>query len=361
VAASALLTLEVNLAFKPPHHSYNTMSRELLGRPGQVVTWLSFLFLMYALTSAYIVGSGDLLSQLIPLQLSKMAWSTLATLFVGTFLWFSTYAVDIGNRLLFGLKVCFLAGLLGALFSHVETKNLVQTGNMQYMWLALPIFLYSFGYHVVIPSITSYGGVDAKHYRNIILIGGFIPLFVYLLWLFSTLGIVPLYGPLSFEELARTDMDVGPFLKMLHQHVLQNWLDTFAHFFAIFALGTSFFGIALSLFDFLRDSFAKNQADDRLRARLPFAISTLLPPWLFVVLYPSGFAAALHYAAPFVAMVLLILPAIMVVVLRKSTILHSPYRVSGGLIVPIVVFLTGIGIIILEILKFFNMLPVFGS
>ena len=56
----AFLILEINL-WLPAGTNMISMARATLGVPGQVVTWLVYLVLLYVLLAAYLAGGSDLL------------------------------------------------------------------------------------------------------------------------------------------------------------------------------------------------------------------------------------------------------------------------------------------------------------
>ena len=124
--------------------------------------------------------------------------------------------------------------------------------------------------------------------------------------------------------------------------------------FADIAMTASFLGVSLGLFYFLADGFHRTNSH---LGRLQTAAMTFIPPLAFAIYYPKGFILALGYAAIFVAILEIILPALMVYQLRKSQTLHSPYRMKGGLILLIVIAFIGVLIIACQLLSSFHYLP----
>ena len=124
--------------------------------------------------------------------------------------------------------------------------------------------------------------------------------------------------------------------------------------FADIAMTASFLGVSLGLFDFLSDGFHRTNSH---LGRLQTAVMTFIPPLAFAIYYPKGLILALYYAAIFVAILEIILPALMVYQLRKSQTLHSHYRMKGGLILLIVIAFIGVLIIACQLLSSFHYLP----
>src|SRR5262249_6803917 len=143
--------------------------------------------------------------------------------------------------------------------------------------------------------------------RWTIFIGGLIPLLIYTLWELVALGILPVEGRFGIRE---GYLEGSNGATLLADYLKSPSISWIARLFSIFAIVTSFLGVALSLNDFLADGFKIKK--DRKGKILLYAL-TFLPP-LFVVLYePSIFISALIYAGAFGVVLLLgILPILMV-------------------------------------------------
>ena len=230
MTASALLVLEVNLAFLPYKNSFSTMASETLGPAGKIISWVTCLVLLYALTSAYIAGNTSLLDELTKnlFKITIPSWlnAVIFTVVFGGAVYWSTQAVDILNRLLMSFKGIMLVIMLALLMPHVNfVRLLAYQPDSHYLWFAAPIFLTSFGFHTVIPSLSNYLDRDAKALRNIILIGATVPLLIYILWLICALGIVPVFGPHSFTQLEIAHGSVGQFVTSLDDILHNRWIS----------------------------------------------------------------------------------------------------------------------------------------
>jgi tyrosine-specific transport protein len=84
---------------------------------------------------------------------------------------------------------------------------------------------------------------------------------------------------------------------------------------------------------------------------------TFVPPFLYAFFCPHGFMTAMNYSACFVTTLCMILPALMVYHLRKSTELRSPYRVFGGNTLLFFVIIVGAILFVLPILTNLGLLP----
>lgn len=125
---TALLLVEV-YQHEQADTGLGTLAKRYLGGGGQWLTSFSMMFLMYALTAAYISGAGELLatsisqwtSQDFPVSLGVL----LFTLVAGGVVCIGTHSVDLFNRILFSAKVVFLVVMLGLMLPNIHQTNLM--------------------------------------------------------------------------------------------------------------------------------------------------------------------------------------------------------------------------------------------
>lgn len=337
---TAWLLLDVNLAC-PGDVNLISMAQRTLGTVGKIICWIVYLLLLYSLTAAYIAGSAPLFIQAIGWMtgFSSPSWlGPLPLLFLfGLFVYLGTRSVDRVNRILMiGLILSYFF-LVAFLPAHIQPP-LLQHADLQALWLAVPVVITSFGFHIIIPTLTTYLGHNVKKLRWTIFLGSLIPLLVYILWEFLILGVVPLQGD---QGLIQAWVKGEPGIDPLRQIIQNRWIGVAASAFSFFAIITSFLGVSLSLSDFLSDGLKIKQFSlgKELACLLTFA-----PPLFFVYLYPRGFLLALQYAGIFVAILLCIFPALMAWRLPRY---HSYLRKSLLLTI-ILISLFVIGLDILE-------------
>jgi tyrosine-specific transport protein len=212
------------------------------------------------------------------------------------------------------------------LLSHIDT---------QAVWIAVPVMITSYGFHIIIPTLTTYLHHDAPKLRFTLFIGSLIPFLVYALWEFLILGVIPLDTLIASWQAGETGAGAL-------SHILQNrWIGAITSAFSFFAIITSFLGVSLSLSDFLSDGLHMK----RFRLGRAYAcLLTFIPPLLFVLAYQRGFLLALQFAGIFVAILLCILPALMAWKLPA----YKPFLKRVLLVAVIVVSLGVIGWDILE-------------
>jgi len=354
---TALLLLEV-YQHVPADMGLGSLAARYLGRYGQWATGFCMLFLLYALTAAYISGAGELLAsslnQWLDWTLPPAAGVLIFTAIGGTVVCIGTSLVDLFNRFLFSAKIIFLAIMLALLLPHIHQINLLTLPLQQGLALsAIPVIFTSFGFHGSIPSIVSYLGGDIRKLRRVFIIGSFIPLVAYIFWQLATLGSID--SP-TFTALLAQNAGLNGLLEAIREVVASSHVELAVHLFADLALATSFLGVALGLFDYLADLFQRqNSAGGRLQSGL----ITFLPPLAFALFYPRGFVMALGYAGVALAVLALMLPSLLVMKSRQQ---HpdAPWRVAGGSAALWLVLLCGIAIVVIQFAIVAGLLPAVG-
>ncbi len=354
--ATALLIVEVNLHFPEGTH-FGRMSEQTLGLVGKAVTWVSFLLLLYALTAAYTSQASTLLSLWLgDIGVNLPTWGNglLYILVLGSFVYMGTGAVDGLNKFLISIKGLVFFALAVVLSPHISTHDLFRsTTNINYIWYAFPLLITAFGYHVVLPSLRTYLNSDPKALRRAVVVGALTPLVIYLIWEVVTLGTIPLHGEHSFKFIANHGGSATELVETYQARFHSDWIETFAAIFTNVAVLTSFLGVSLSLFSFNQDSFGLNK--NKAKHKVPVYFLTYLPPFIFAVCYPDGFVMALGYASIFVAILLIILPAMMAWKVRSEKGRNSN-RSKAYLIL---IMLLGVGFIVLQFMSDAGKLPVF--
>ena len=309
MTTTALLLLEVNLSFS--HEvSIISMADKTLGIAGKAVAWLCYAFLFYALGVAYIAGSGELLADFIlstaGAEIPNWVGSLFVSLLFGMFVYLGTHAVDRFNRLLMlGLVVTYLL-LVGLGIPHVNHEHL-NYHNWSLAPLMLPVMIISFGFHNMIPSLTTYLKGNISKLKLAVIGGSLAALIIYLVWEYVILGLVPVAGQESiFKEIDHNNMAT----EVLSNAVGAAWVTRVAQYFAFFAIVTSFLGNSLSFVDFLADGFRIKKTA---MSKFWLCLLVIAPSFALALIYPKIFLVALNYAGGFGAVILFgILPVLMV-------------------------------------------------
>ncbi len=354
---SAFLMLEVSLWY-PQETNLITMAKSTLGKPGEIIAWLTYVLFLYALMTAYTSGAAGIIGK----SLGKFGFDESLGLWVtviifASIVYFGARSVDWANRIM-------MVGLIGAYIALVAnvipkvSPDMLSDGNPKYLWTTGPLLVTSFGFHLLIPSLKNYLDSNVKALRWSIFLGSLLPLVVYLLWEVLVLGVIPVKGESGLVAVLHAEHTTGKQavieLTQLLSDLLKNpHVTMLAGIFGLCAMLTSFIGVALGLFDFFADGFHIKKT---VSGKFSLAALTFLPPVLMALFYPR-FITALHYAGFFAAILLVIFPALMVWWGRYRLNIAKGYRVMGGKLVVSITLLFGFAVIVLEILHRFNKLP----
>lgn len=333
---TSLLMLEVH-QYGQRSATLHSLALQFLGKSGQRIATFSMLFLFYALCAAYIAGGSEQFHSKInvisPFELSKTGSTILFTVIVAVVITLGTKTVDVINRGLFTLKLIMLVSILFFLTPNITGEYLMSLPVHQGVFItALPVIFTSFGFHGSIPAIVNYLDLDIKKIKTSLLIGSSLPLVIYLFWQGITLG------QLSQSEFEQIN-GLNQFITTIQQSIDHQFIQFALSLFADLALLTSFIGVSLGLFEFLRDSSKQWQKSSVITALL-----TYTPPLMFALFYPQGFITALGYAAIALVILALFLPVALVISARK-THKESEYTVIGGTPALVIVLFFGLVII----------------
>lgn len=340
---TALLLVEAS-GWVNGHMNLVSMVKQSLGKTGLCVCWISYLLLFYSILVAYIAASSSIFSSvfyhLFNLPLPNWTASLFFTAFFGYFVYLGTRSIDLFNRLLMAGLISTYLAMIALGVSRIQPKLLMHWAP-EFMFFSLPVLVISFGFHNLIPSLTSYMKGDLRRVRLTVIGGSAITLAVYLIWSLLFLGVVPFQGPSGILESYEKGAEAT---SALHTYLGSTAVSSFAQGFAFFAIVTSFLAQGLSLTHFLADGMKLSIT--RRSGRL-VCLLALIPPLIFALLYPHIFFKALDFAGGVCALILFgILPVFMIWVGRYRKGLTSNYQVSSGklsliLVVSLCIFVIG--------------------
>ena len=352
---SALLFVEV---YQTAEHDagIGTLAAQYFGRPGRIVATSVLMIFLYALLSAYVTGGGAILASTLPDFATpdlKMKGSILAfTIFFGIFVAIGTSFVDALNRFLFIVMIAALFIVLGLMIPEIKIDNLMAMPIDKALLIsASPVFFTAFGFHGSIPCLNKYLEGDVKALRFSIIMGSAITLVGYLLWQFSTHGVL---SQSRFLEILNQDPTLNGLIEAVRVITGSTIIAAVVKIFSALALITSFLGVALGLLECIDDLLKR--AFNISANRLSLGFLTFLPPLLFAFFYPEGFILALGYAGQMFAFYAVVLPAALVWKARHQHP-NLPYRVPGGSGVLLFVSILGIIIVSIPFLIKLDVLP----
>ncbi|MFJ1268320.1 amino acid permease [Legionella lytica] len=329
MTAGALLVLEVNLRL-PAGSNMISMAKSTLGLPGQIIAWITYLFLLYTLLSAYISGGSDVFNDLlhkVGINLPTSLTSILFTILFSLIVYKGIRSVDYVNRgLMFG-KLGIYALLVVIISPHASSEGLTG-GSARAFTGTLMILITSFGYASIIPSLRDYFGDDIRSLRRVILLGSLIPLACYIVWDAVIMGVVAREGDKGLIALMSSEHATSGLTEALSQSVQSQWISGFFGFFTSICMLTAFLGVSLGLFDFLADGLKLKKSGNQGKYILAL---TFLPPLAVVLLNPGIYLHALSYAGVCCVILLLLLPAIMAWKGRKTCVMAAEsHLIPGG-------------------------------
>ncbi|WP_305843362.1 amino acid permease [Photobacterium leiognathi] len=337
---AALLLLEASIKVRGGL-GMNTIAKQSLGKGGQLITNGLLYALLICLLMAYIIGAGDLVHKMVlnlGLDISLVQSQILFAVIAGGIVAAGTGVIDKLNRVLFLLMLAVLVITLFALVPNMSLAHFFTATNDSSIDLikTSSVLFTSFGFFPVIPSLVSYNE-NAAHaqLRNMVLLGSLIPLVCYLLWLYAVVG------SLSYEQLTQFN-NVSELINVLATRF--EGIHVILSIFTGLALLTSFFGVALSLFDQNIDLFKQNRA-------VTYVLTFILP-LLGAIFAAEKFLAVLSYAGLIMVFIAVFIPMMMAINLRKSegktqTAISNDeyYEVGGGQIAMMVCFSFGLFLI----------------
>ncbi len=341
----AFFILEVNLYLPPGKHMVS-MAHETLGVPGLMVTWFSYLFLLYTLISAYISGGTDVLDGLLQhLDIHAPEWllATLFTLGLGIVVYQGIRQVDLVNRGLMFAKLGVYVLLVVFIFPHIDYRYF-QQGETRQIVGSLMILMTSFGYAIIVPNLRDYFNDDIKTLKKVLFIGSLIPLLCYFAWDAVIIGTLPSQGSGGLIELMHSDHTTSMLAANLSDTLQKKMISSFFNFFTSICMLTAFLGVSLCLLSFLGDGFNMAQKG---RQGIGLFFMTFIPPLMIVLYYPGAYIHALSYAGYFCVILLLFLPALMSYVGRKHA--TTVYEVPGGKLCQILVMVCAVILMIIAV------------
>lgn len=338
----AFFILEVNL-YLPAGKNMISMADATLGKMGLLTAWLSYLFLLYTLLSAYISGGSDVLDGILKqIHVHIPPWQLILgfTLLFGSIVYGGIRQVDLLNRgLMFAKLGVYLALII--LFAPYVQLNHLQVPPLPQLGSSIMILITSFGFAIIVPNLREYFNDDIRALKQIIFIGSLIPLICYLAWDAVIMGTISQQDLLSLTQNEHASSALAMHLSETIHHA---FIHRLFNFFTSICMLTAFLGVSLCLMSFLGDGLNLTQKG---KQGMGLFLLTFLPPLLLVLYFPGAYLHALNYAGFLCVILLLLLPALMSYAGRKH---FSPqFIVPGGLFSQGLVIISSLLLLILAI------------
>lgn len=353
MTSGAFLILEVNL-WLPQNSNLISMAKATIGPIGQLISWITFLLLLYSLLCAYIAGGSDLFHNLlIAAGMEIPAWvaAIVFTCVFGAVVYMGIRAVDYVNRGLMFVKLGAFILLIFLLFPFIAYVNMV-AGKLQTITstTAIMVTMAAFGFAAIVPSLRIYFAGDVRKLKTSILVGSLVPLVCYIAWDAAIMGIIPLEGSAGLISILQSKTSTSDLVNTLTTTVSHNNVTFFTKLFTSICVVTSFLGVALCLTDFLADGI---QIEKKGTGNLFIQLLTLIPPLIIVLFFPNVFVTALQYAGIYCVILLILLPAWMAWKGRYHRDISKGFRVPGGKVLLSILIVISLVLLVQSVVNLF--------
>lgn len=324
---TGLLLVEATLWIKNQTH-FSSLAQILLGAPGRILSLAVYLFMNTTSLVAYTSGGAQLFSHffsLIGLSLGYKTCCILFTLLFGGLVSFGLIFIGKVNNwlvLLMGAIYCYLT-FMG--ISHLHPDYLAFRPAWVAGLFSYPLIFAAFSHQMIVPSLCSYLRYDPAKLRKALLIGTSIPFAVYTLWLLVIHGLIPYEGENGLRmAFVNNALIVEPF----RVHFTHGLLFILIDLFALLALATSYMGLSIALFDFVRDIF---QGIGKYPSRNAIILVSILPCLYLAMHFEKALLGFLDVSGGFGdALLSGIIPVAMVWIGRYRKRFETTYQVAGG-------------------------------
>ncbi len=339
------LFLEVTLYCKDAKANIISMAHMHLGRPGEIITWITYLILLYTISTSYVTGGGQLLNTLLEqfqIDAGLSMSYVLFTVIFGLVAFQGVQLLDYVNQLLLALMFASYFGLIFNIGPLVSLSKL-SGGNPSYIFSSIPTTIAAFACHFVVPSLRKNFSDDLSQLKRMLIIGCSVPLLTYIVYEFLIVSLLPFDGPQGLLAIARSNNQLGALQAALGESgssIIPALMNSFSNC----AILTSFLGVVLALSDFLQDGLGIK--GHRFQTLISAAL-TLGPPLLVALLVPSdspGFVLALEFSGVVVTFLFGILPVLMAWQARYVSKMDSGYVLPGGKFVLVLLGLLSLGV-----------------
>ncbi len=285
-----------------------TIAERSLGVFAKIITWITYLLLLYSLTGMYIiVGSAwfkKFFYKITTYNISTYYYNAIFTIFSATLIFYGIRAVGVFNKYItFALLLSLaLIIVLGAQDINISNLDFRSTNNI---FSSLPMILTAFGFSIVVPALSSYTNKDLKLLSKSIYIGSIITITLYIAWDAIGFGIVGVDGEDGLINIAKHDDQGTILIEKIQRKLGIGIVSKLAEYFAIFAVLSSLMGVATSLFHFIMDGLKLPKTK---LGNIKALLISFVPPLIGVYLYPAGLVDILGFAGIFVAIILGIIP-----------------------------------------------------
>lgn len=343
-------------------HQYNkndagiaSLAEQYFGSAGRLFVNFVLLFFMYAVLTAYVTGSGNLLLGILPeFENSEVVQKIMSLIFsigLGIIVTIGISVADVANRLSFGVKVLIFVVILAVLLNKVSLQNLQASPvNNLLFFSAMPVFFMTFGFHICTPTINEYLDGDNKKVKFACILGSTSIFIIYVVWQFATHGVLE---QSVLINVLNQDPSLNGLIDAFKITTGSALISEMVRIFSLLALITSYIGVALGLSSAVKDLLMHfNLRHDR----LTIGVITFIPPIVVGFTYPQIFLSAFAFAGIIFAFIGVFLPVVLAYKSRK--IYPNGEHTRGGVLSLMLAIIFAVIIVLAYILStFMDVLP----
>ena len=286
--------------------NFTTLMEGKAPRLIQLLFIITYLLLLYSLVAAYTTQGASLIATVSEHHITRVPSSTLVFILIFGLIIISQKLSDYSNRFFIGIKFIFFTLTIITLMSFVNWHySIALPVSFSAIVFAWPTLLPSFGFQNIVPVLYEYQQGDVAAIKRSILIGSLLVLFIYIIWVFICLSILPQTGAHSYSTLFHQGNTLSKFTHSIQTRSHNHFINSFLSIFINVSILTSFICCGLSLLHYIKDTFKKFNRTIPTSAAL---LLTYLPPFIFTVFYPKGFVLALQYASIFAVIIFVYTP-----------------------------------------------------
>lgn len=297
--------------------SLSGLAKKHFGAIGLGVMLFGVLVYIYGALIGYLSAGGKVINDLSNGLISQ-SWGTVIYFIFGAFIvYMGLRFVESSEFVLFGLVLLLFFILNLITVSHVRAP-LLFASDISKFFAVFGVVFFAYNGHSIIPSIARQFKNNIPGFKKVAFFGVFIPFCLYVLWCFTVIGSVPLYGTGSgVTALTSSSLqdakDFGQPATIPLGHLFGGAIILTGFAFSLFATLTSFIGFGFSLSENFIDFFRK---------KIPWIVAialSLVPPLFFSFFNKDVFLSALDVAGTYGAGVFAgIMPCLIILKVRRE-------------------------------------------
>ncbi|MGI4851837.1 MAG: aromatic amino acid transport family protein [Janthinobacterium lividum] len=323
-----------------------------------VIGTISVILLIYALLSAYLHGGASVIqSSIVGYSGETVSLRYIVIIYalgLGSLLMTPVRPVLQANRVLFTGLLIFFGLLVFGLLSKIKMTPLPwlsdYVSNPLSWSQAITLLSASFGFQVVLHTLTNFCQQDPKLIKQSIFWGSLIPVVVYIIWTFSTLTILYQEAPEAYAQLQRGQLEAGQFIQTLAQTATWPVVQILASLISLLAIIKSSIGVGLGLLQTWQEQINRRYQLSKITFQVSTVLLTLIPPLLTALLVPQLFLKALSFAGVINIVIAIFLP-VWLINRPKAQVLPTFYPIANNKLLQRLCLIFGIIVVICEVIN----------